>query len=145
MRLTQRMNDGCDTICENCPMKGKCSDSQDCVNVLADRLAAYEDAEEQGLLVILPCKVGDKVWFYLYENRYYLRKGIYRGTITELKSVQRLNQSPLVLAVVEYEYPDPWYGGEMKRSEMHCSFSAYGSWVRFYLTREEAEAAMKGE
>lgn len=25
------------------------------------RLAAYEDAEEQGLLVRLPCKVGDKV------------------------------------------------------------------------------------
>ncbi len=26
------------------------------------KLAAYEDAEEQGLLVILPCKVGDTVW-----------------------------------------------------------------------------------
>lgn len=28
----------------------------------ADKLAAYEDAEEQGRLVILPCKVGDVVW-----------------------------------------------------------------------------------
>lgn len=27
----------------------------------ADKLAAYEDAEEQGLLVRLPCKVGDDV------------------------------------------------------------------------------------
>lgn len=27
-----------------------------------DRLAAYEDAEEQGLLVKMPCKRGDKVW-----------------------------------------------------------------------------------
>lgn len=27
----------------------------------ADKLAAYEDAEEQGRLVMLPCKVGDKV------------------------------------------------------------------------------------
>lgn len=27
-----------------------------------NRLAAYEDAEEQGLLVRLPCKRGDKVW-----------------------------------------------------------------------------------
>ena len=26
------------------------------------KLAAYEDAEESGLLVILPCKVGDVVW-----------------------------------------------------------------------------------
>lgn len=28
-----------------------------------DRLADYEDLEEQGLLVRLPCKVGDKVWY----------------------------------------------------------------------------------
>ena len=28
----------------------------------ADKLAAYEDAEEQGRLVILPCKVGDNVY-----------------------------------------------------------------------------------
>lgn len=26
-----------------------------------DKLAAYEDVEEQGRLVILPCKIGDKV------------------------------------------------------------------------------------
>lgn len=34
------------------------------VNVtnILDRLAAYEDAEEQGLLVRLPCKVGDTVY-----------------------------------------------------------------------------------
>ena len=28
----------------------------------AEKLAAYEDAEEQGLLIRLPCKVGDDVW-----------------------------------------------------------------------------------
>lgn len=27
-----------------------------------DKLCEYEDAEEQGLLVRLPCKVGDTVW-----------------------------------------------------------------------------------
>lgn len=27
-----------------------------------DKLADYEDAEEQGLLVRLPCKIGDAVW-----------------------------------------------------------------------------------
>lgn len=32
------------------------------VQVLIDRLAAYEDAEEQSLLVRLPCKVGSHVW-----------------------------------------------------------------------------------
>ena len=29
---------------------------------LIDKLAAYEDAEEKGLLLRLPCKVGDTVW-----------------------------------------------------------------------------------
>lgn len=28
-----------------------------------EELQAYKDAEEQGLLIRLPCKVGDKVWF----------------------------------------------------------------------------------
>ena len=27
-----------------------------------EKLKAYEDAEEQGLLLHLPCKVGDRVW-----------------------------------------------------------------------------------
>lgn len=30
--------------------------------VVVDRLASYEDLEEQGLLVRLPCKVGDTVY-----------------------------------------------------------------------------------
>lgn len=29
---------------------------------LAEKLADYEDKEEQGLLIELPCKVGDTVW-----------------------------------------------------------------------------------
>lgn len=32
-----------------------------CVKVI-DKLGEYEDAEENGLLVRLPCKVGDTVW-----------------------------------------------------------------------------------
>lgn len=51
---------------------------------VVDRLAEYEDLEEQGLIVSLPCKVGDNVYipypsfneieewqvvsFYIYEN-----------------------------------------------------------------------------
>lgn len=33
----------------------------DCIAKLEDSVAAYEDAKEQGRLVMLPCKVGDKV------------------------------------------------------------------------------------
>lgn len=110
-----------------------------------DKLATYEDAEEQGRLVILPCKVGDIVWFCIPERRYFLDPAVYQGIVTQLKSVQRMNQSPLILAIVEYNYDAPWKPGTLERSEMHCSFGEYGDWVRFYLTREEAESALKGE
>lgn len=33
------------------------------VRFATEKLADYEDAEEQGLLLRLPCKVGDKAWY----------------------------------------------------------------------------------
>jgi hypothetical protein len=50
MRLTRRDIDGFPMLAKNIDYK-----------TLLDRLAAYEDADEQGRLVMLPCKVGDKV------------------------------------------------------------------------------------
>lgn len=45
------------------PNKGNVGYRRFCVEQDAlDRLAAYEDAEEQGLLVWLPCAPGDEVW-----------------------------------------------------------------------------------
>lgn len=37
-----------------------------------EKLADYEDAEEQGLLLRLPCKVGDIIYEVSYENRKYI-------------------------------------------------------------------------
>lgn len=59
-----------------------------------DRLAAYVDAEEQGLLVRLPCKVGDTVWVIitsyvcgelgdLPETRHYIEKRLFKLSILE--------------------------------------------------------------
>ena len=39
-----------------------------------DKLATYEDAEEQGRLVILPCKIGDTIYEVSYENREFVIK-----------------------------------------------------------------------
>ena len=36
------------------------------------KLALYEDAEEHGLLLRLPCKVGDTIYEVSYENRKYV-------------------------------------------------------------------------
>lgn len=53
-----------------------CHDPGGCTNgcivpKLYCRLAAYEDAEQVGQLVIFPCKVGDIVW--LVNNRFFWR------------------------------------------------------------------------
>ena len=42
---------------------GKDAVAQSCAGILLiERLCEYEDVEEQGLLVRLPCKVGSHVW-----------------------------------------------------------------------------------
>lgn len=84
------------------------------------KLAAYEDAEEQGRLVILPCKVGDMVWSRDVE--------------------------PWTVILVE------WFS--RKVTQLHCKSPVTGRGMTFsvgkrslgktvFLTREEAEAALK--
>lgn len=68
-RLTKRERGGitynssqgimCSAYCDNCSQgTGNC----DKVKFMVNKLAGYEDLEEQGLLVRLPCKVGDIVY-----------------------------------------------------------------------------------
>ena len=55
-------------VCEECPLYGKvgcdhCFDDATDIAINAlEELKAYKDAEEQGLLIKLPCKVGDTVY-----------------------------------------------------------------------------------
>ena len=90
------------------------------------KLAAYEDAEEQGLLLRLPCKVGDTIYEVSYENRkYIIREHI-------------VNQ----FVYIAYRKP---------RIEIYCegengflSSSITGQLDDgLFLTREEAEAKLK--
>lgn len=46
-----------------------------------DKLAAYEDAEEQGRLARLPCKVGDMLWSFINSPR----RTVYSLTISEIR------------------------------------------------------------
>ena len=52
----------CSSYCDNCSQgAGNCKT----VKNMIKKLATYEDLEEQGLLVRLPCKVGDTVYVKL--------------------------------------------------------------------------------
>ena len=106
------------------------------------RLKAYEDAEEQGLLLRLPCKVGDTVWFtdrkYDRENRRFIEV-VHNGYVKAIKFSAR----PTKLTI-EYEDLDDRCG-RCKGHDIHAS--NIGKTV--FLTKEEAEQKLaemqKGE
>ena len=53
----------CDiAMCQETPGSSFCEDGYCTQRKVWDRLKQYEDMEEQGLLVRLPCKVGDRVY-----------------------------------------------------------------------------------
>lgn len=94
-----------------------------------EKLQKYEDAEEQGRLVILPCKVGDTVYVPT------------RNFISEFRVSQ--------FDYGGYEEPYLWVNWYLTKG-ISGNFridgiraSEIGKTV--FLTREEAEAALKGE
>lgn len=83
---------------------------------LREKLKYYEDLEEQGRLLVLPCKVGDTVYEIIEEtvpNRYFY--------INEWK-VQDVSMKAV-------KYADEWESYDYEN---------------LYFTREEAEAALEG-
>lgn len=59
-RLTVKRKDGRWALANSANMSNV--EMMDKIPLAINRLAAYEDAEEQGRLVMLPCKVGELVW-----------------------------------------------------------------------------------
>jgi len=93
---------------------------------LINALASYEDAEEQGLLIKLPCKVGDTV---------YIHHRAFVDTIVECQ-------------VIGFT----WWGtdgfcvkansDEYGYGNVDIAFNKFGESI--FLTREAAEQALKG-
>ena len=108
--------------CDKCEIKYRenCCSKKLCLNALIDRLAAYEDAEEQGLLIRLPCKVGDTV--YVISG-----KSAFKATVDTLH-VEENNR-----LAIEVHYNN--FG--------LCSLYAGRFGKTVFLTREESEAALK--
>lgn len=105
----------------------------DCVNEAGanrflkalNRLAEYEDAEEQGFLVWLPCKLGDTVW---------IKGDKFPAEIEEI----RVTDDGIYFAYVEYdkgyEETEVWGNDEFTLSDI-------GKTV--FLIREAAEKALE--
>lgn len=97
---------------------------------LAEKLKSYEDAEEQGRLVKLPCKVGDKV-YQISEN--FIEpctvETIFLGNYTDR------NENCCNMAEIYYDRDDcPYVTAEIY-------FTDIGKTV--FLTKSEAEQKLK--
>ena len=107
-------------------------------NECADRQLAekYGKAKAEGCLIVMPCKVGDTVWFIDREFNLQTRKWascVSEGYVKAIKFSAR----PTKITV---EYPDP----ESTRDAFKgADYNVRSIGKTLFLTREEAEAALK--
>ena len=107
----------CSSYCDNCSQgAGNCKT----VKNMIKKLATYEDLEEQGLLVKLPCKVGDDLYC------------IVNGEVKKLK-VHSFGVPDFEIIDIEFKYVDGFkivrFVGEVGKT--------------VFLTREEAEKKLE--
>lgn len=125
-RLTRRYDTYIAVVCENCDKQLECNGGVICGEVLRNRLAAYEDAmplerlqelaqaEKDGRIAVLPCKVGDFVF-----------------------NIQ--DGEPYATRVLSFSYfGDHW---ACRTVSSYPDLEEFGE--RIFLNREEAEAALK--
>lgn len=112
---------GCKWACDNVKSCDKCI-----VGNALDKLTEYEDAEEQGLLLRLPCKVGDTVYAPLPNNEISIRK---------VRTID-IGGSYIDFLLV-YAGDDEEFIGE----RFLLPINDFGETV--FLTREEAEQKLK--
>ena len=104
------------------------------------------DLEREGLfadyllangVIVPPCKVGDTVYFIQ-------SKKIYEGTVILIRPfVHKENTN--YHGNVQYECKDPFYNdGRMMTHQISVVFQEFGENTIAFLTREDAEKALKG-
>ena len=120
-----------------------------------DKLATYEDAEEQGLLLRLPCKVGDTVYadstmlpiedMECYEDIENKIPSYFPGRVVSFRFAKRNWMKIAVKTKWLREWIDDETGPESDYIECEKNFTILLSMIgkTVFLTREEAEAKLK--
>lgn len=116
-RLTERINGKLTT-------KKQFPTTRDTIDVLIDMLAIYEDLEEQGRLIKLPCKVGDTLY------------GIMLNELKEYK-VFAIN-----IGMRKHENSCVVLANNNRNAVVNFELIDFGKTV--FLTREEAERELEG-
>ena len=130
--MTERLSDK--NPCNYCklysPCTGPCGKWHEWNRNALQKLAEYETAEEEGRLVVLPCKVGDSVYL-LFVTDVIEKKIIYeifKAKVTKI-TIDRFR------AIFSFETLDK------DKYKAEQTQEAFGETV--FLTREEAEKALK--
>ena len=129
MRLTNK-EEFCDSICPNsseCEFGCDFKDIKDMYN----KLKEYEDLEEEGLLLKLPCKVGTVA--YLIDHNFVRMERKPIKCIIDEFTVDRYNDCYAVLNGAENFY--------MMRRFRAINIKQFGETI--FLTKEEAEKALE--
>lgn len=123
-------NEGCPTcsICWNCDIPPrKCKYISDALKKLAD----YEDLEQQGRLIKLPCKVGDIVW-----DNDYGRPCAYTITAFSFGECEEYICEPVTTKEVVFYYTN-------SSGSIIGSFAESEIGKSVFLNKSEAEAKLK--
>lgn len=127
-RLTKTYSDGTHGASDGLPCG---ENSYDYKNLLIERLGKYENLEEQGRLIKLPCKVGDTVWQIMVvgvqgKN---IKYGIFKAIVTKISVDYQMNF--LLSTITEDE----------KRYRNEVTSTAIGDTM--FFTKSEAETKLK--
>lgn len=153
-RLTEYMGNGEDYESIN-PIDTPYEYGKANLQALINKLADYEDAEEQGLLLRLLCKVGDTVYvdstilpiedMECYEDIDNKIPSYFPGRVVSFRFAKRNWMKIAVKAKWLHEWIDDETGPESDYidSEKKFTISLSGIGKTVFLTQEEAEAKLK--
>ena len=115
--------------CNNCnlynPCTGPCDRWHEWNSSVLSKLAEYEIAEEEGRLVVLPCKVGDALFCFS-------RRKIYPFKARCIRIYEERAEIEL------------WYAGDEENLKFwHITIAEQDIGYKLFFTREEAEKALK--
>ena len=110
----------------------KCAEEHEQLAKWLEELKSYKEAEEQSLLVKLPCKVGDMVWeLCLCDDGNYKIFPMIVKTVSEYGSLRQVKKDITIWNI--YAESDYTY--------MYKSFADFGKTV--FSTKEEAEKKLE--
>lgn len=120
----------CDTCEEYCPLLNE--DNCPCLQDILEKLAEYEDLEEQGKLLKLPCAVGDKIYRIDADEKLESRE----IEIYDIDNIVILADGTVLLKYDAYD-------GVICEFENIVTDKPYLDFYRCFLTKSVAEQALK--